>query len=62
MFIELENSRHIPASVTIIGRRPNRQHCFVKMPFITFHHELMCSANNLYIVLLTKTSHNVRAE
>ena len=41
-------------TVSVIWDTPYSQSCFVKMPFLAFHHQLMCSTDYVNIVCLMK--------
>lgn len=58
-----QNSRHITASITIIGSRPNRDQVFVrKMVLLPFHHQLMRPRDEIQPIHVRKFIRHPRPE
>jgi len=50
MLVQLENSGDIPASVAVVGRRPDGEHGLTKVPLVALHDELMGAADEVDVV------------
>ena len=48
--IDFHNRRDVSAAIAIIRRRPHRHEHLVKHVFVSFHHQLMRSADQIQVV------------
>ncbi len=52
--VNLHNGGFIPATVTIVGRREDRNYVSLMRPVIAVHHKLMSTRNKFQVVSVVK--------
>lgn len=57
-----ENTRRVTATITIVGRGPDRGEVFVKEGRIAFHAELVCAENVRHVVRLEEFVDDARTK
>merc|ERR1719461_733614 len=62
MLVQFQNGSHVAASVAVVGCTPDSQDSFVKMPFVAFHHQLVCATDHVNVVGLIELSYYIRSE
>lgn len=62
ILIQFQNTRHIPASITVIGCRPHRHQSIVKHTSMSLHDELVRSSNEIQVVPLIEHGHNISSK
>ena len=60
--VELQNGGDISTAITIVWCGPDRQDRLVKVPLVSFHHQLMGPTDQLNVVVLVEFLRHVRAE
>lgn len=62
IFVKFQDGSHITAPVTVIGRRPDSNESVVEHLLVSFHDELMCSADEVYVIFSVKLVYDFAAE
>jgi len=62
ILVKLEDRCNVAAPIAIIGSRPYRDQRFIEHELVTFHYELMCSADQIDIVCVIECCDNVSSE
>ena len=52
ILVQFENGSYVSTSVAVVWRRPDRHKCIVEHGFVSFHHQLVGSADQLDVIRL----------